>query len=102
MTLVLKKPAVLLEGGPKHGWSYHEDYMPTLVAAYEHVGEVFPYRPTGRFEVHPRTAGKHSSRVWEYFEPEAPEPTYAELLAAKDAAMRRAIQASVRDPWDEL
>jgi hypothetical protein len=103
MTLELKKPAVLLEGGPRHGWAYHEDEIPEMVRVSVDGFRPFPYRRTDRFAVHPRTNLQVESRIWEY-DPEAnlPAASYRELLAAKDAAMRRAVQASVRDPWDDL
>ncbi len=64
MTLIIKKPAALFEGGPWDGWARYEDEMPELLRAYERTGVPFDYEPTDRFIVHPRTNGKTNSRVW--------------------------------------
>lgn len=76
MTLLIKKPAVLFEGGPWDGWARFEDEMDSLVRCRLRAGDPLPYRRTERFAVHPRTNGKVHSRVWEYC-PEVVEDPWA-------------------------
>lgn len=66
MTLKLKSPAVLFEGGPWAGWSRYANEMDETVRVAEYFGGHFPYQPTDRQAVHPQAGGKITSQVWEY------------------------------------
>jgi hypothetical protein len=68
MTLKLKHPAAILEGGPRHNWGYYLKDLQVLVATDEWAGRRFPYEPTGEFKPHPRAGGKVMSEVWRYAE----------------------------------
>lgn len=64
MTLKIKKPAVLLIGGPMDGWAYYTTDAEAKVLIGERTGKPFPYAPTGERRVHPRTNGQVTSDVW--------------------------------------
>lgn len=66
MTLLITKPSALMEGGPRDGWAYHLDQLERMVRIEEYFGRTFPYRPTDRTVIHPRTNGKTTSAIWEY------------------------------------
>jgi len=66
MTLKLKRPAVILDGGPRHGWAYYLDDLQEQARATEAMGRRFDYVPTGEYIPHPRAGGKVLSEVWRW------------------------------------
>jgi hypothetical protein len=66
MTLKLKRPAVILEGGPRNNWGYYRDDVEKLVATDAYAGRRFPYERTGTYKPHPRAGGKFMSEIWRY------------------------------------
>lgn len=78
--LTFKKPAVLLQGGPRDGWAYFADEIENVVRWNR-----LPYVETEEFVVHPRTGGKIYSRVWRY---------------APDIAPTVPAEPPAPDPWD--
>lgn len=87
--ILVEKPAAILEGGPRDGWSYYLDDLALIQRVERQMnGRQFWYRPTDRTTVHPRTFGEVESAVWEYvpeldpfIPPPPPPPTKLELVA---------------------
>lgn len=95
--ILVSKPAALLFGGPREGWSYFVSDLQSLIRLErEFNGREFWYAPSGVMVDHPRTFGEVQSERWDYieeldpFRPQPPPPpTKLELVHAAIALCGR-------------
>lgn len=66
MTVKVKGPVVILEGGPRDQWAYYERDLAEEKLATERMGRTFRYRKTDRTQPVKGTYGKVLATIWEY------------------------------------
>lgn len=89
--ILVNKPAAILFGGPRDGWSYFiKDLEQLIRIERDFKGREFCYVPSGVMVPHPRTFHEVQSERWDYVEeldpflpapPEPPTPTEMVLSA---------------------
>lgn len=72
--IVIKRPAILFEGGPWDRWSRYVDDTEAYIRSLEVSGAAFSYRKTGRHKIHPGTGQDVTSEIWVHAPTEGSRP----------------------------